>query len=579
LLAAAVLVTAALGQSAPPPVLQLGLHSGEQAPGLPEGFTLFWISAPGIGPQGNLLVVAILDGPEVHSGNGAALFYGPPGGMTKFLWESEQCPGMPAGVVVGPALINGSLNVTKSGWFVLGPWLDGPGIVPGVNDHVLLVGPPGDMVKVMQAGDQAPGCESGVYIDGESTSFGGMLTDDGTEEGEHWLLVCADLAGPGVTSQNDRAYWAGTRDNLHLIYREGMQAPGYVFAFTDVQDVIVSDAGQVAFKGNAAGAGRWIGGPDWTGADPLTMLVHDGLPVAGMPEGLTWRYSAGCSTELNIHGHMPEGGTIRGPGVTTANDRVMFFKDDSGYHLMHREGDPMPEVGPGVTLSAPGGGWINNRGEALYYVGYAGTGISDANRWAIYFGPLGAAQQTLRDSDPAPTFNVGILLSRVSGMTDAAMNEVGDVVGPTLISGPGVTDKDKVVLWLRHHVLQRWTPLLRSGSTYGPYTIFAQDQYDFAYGYACATGGADGKGRSFDNRAVLGMKLQLADGTHAVFRITSPFGDMDRDGDVDSLDWVESPNCWSGPGQAVAPGCEALDLDGDGDVDLADLAMFQQLAG
>jgi hypothetical protein len=575
LLGAAVVGTGALGQSVPPAVVQLGLHSGDQAPGLPAGFTLYWISPPVIDFQGNLGCSASLDGPEVHLGNGGALFYGPPGGMSKFLWESEQCPGMASGVVLGPGLRDCMAWPTKAGWWVLNPKIAGPGITEDVNDRVVLVGPPGDLVLVMQAGDQALGCEPGVYTD--PRSFGGWLTDDGTEEGEHWLLVCADLAGAGVTLLNDHACWAGTRDNLQLIYRKGMPAPGCGWMFGNMVDPIISDAGQVAFFGDACGGGRWIGGPDWSGADPLTMLVHDDFAVPTMPE-FTWRYSAQCHTELNVHGRMLEAGSIRGPGVTTANDRVLFYRDDSGYHLMHREGDPVPSVGPDVTVSGFGGCWINNRDEAIYGLIYAGPGITEANKRSVWFGPLGATSQSLRDNDPAPTFGPDVLISVVGAVSAfAAMNDVGDVVGPSLIVGPGITDEDNVILWLRHHVLQRWAPLLRGGSALGPYTVFAPDESDFGYAYGSGTGGADGRAQSLNDIGQLAMRLEFTDGTHGVFRITPGFGDMDRDGDVDEMDFSEAASCWAGPDRPLPRGCEAMDLDGDGDLDLADQALFQQL--
>lgn len=50
--------------------------------------------------------------------------------------------------------------------------------------------------------------------------------------------------------------------------------------------------------------------------------------------------------------------------------------------------------------------------------------------------------------------------------------------------------------------------------------------------------------------------------------------DMDGDGDVDLADYAEFQGCFSGSGNAAPSGCEAADVDGDGDVDLIDLAAF-----
>jgi hypothetical protein len=57
--------------------------------------------------------------------------------------------------------------------------------------------------------------------------------------------------------------------------------------------------------------------------------------------------------------------------------------------------------------------------------------------------------------------------------------------------------------------------------------------------------------------------------------------DIDRDGDIDALDYELLAACLAGPGVTDMPaGCPALlfqriDLDGDADVDLPDFAIFQ----
>ncbi len=52
-------------------------------------------------------------------------------------------------------------------------------------------------------------------------------------------------------------------------------------------------------------------------------------------------------------------------------------------------------------------------------------------------------------------------------------------------------------------------------------------------------------------------------------------GDLDEDGDVDSLDRDDLLDCLAGPGNAPGSGCESADLSGDADVDLGDLATLQ----
>lgn len=73
--------------------------------------------------------------------------------------------------------------------------------------------------------------------------------------------------------------------------------------------------------------------------------------------------------------------------------------------------------------------------------------------------------------------------------------------------------------------------------------------------------------------AIVSADLQL----NNINTIPAPgWGDADGDGDVDASDHAEFIACLSGPGGGyAAPGCENLDVDEDGDVDLVDFRLLQ----
>ncbi len=52
-------------------------------------------------------------------------------------------------------------------------------------------------------------------------------------------------------------------------------------------------------------------------------------------------------------------------------------------------------------------------------------------------------------------------------------------------------------------------------------------------------------------------------------------GDVDGDGDIDLFDGSEFVECMTGPGGALAEGCELADTDNDNDVDLGNFAILQ----
>lgn len=558
-------------QFVPPPLYEAVAVTGDPAPGIP-GATITYVSKPQIDAAGRVLFAAELSGPGIDVGNDMGVFYGAPGNVQKLIQEGDTAPDMPEGVFIA-SLHYSCPSMSETGWIAVTPDISGVGIVPGVNDRVLLVGPPGNLRKVLQAGDPAPGCAPGELISVDW--FAGRLSDNAT------ILIGADLTETGYYA--DHAFWIGPRDNIALVYRDGMPVPGQPgMIFRGVDGIVHNDSGEVLLAA-WLGFGRtdplcdskWLGGP---GA--LAKITCEGDPVPGMDEGVVWSALCGVgSTETNAWGDLVEEALVYGPGITAENNRVLFVGNRGDIFLVAQEGDPVPEAGPGVSIWGFGNCWINNRHEAFYRVLYQGDGITEQNRSAMYFGPLGHGVLSLRDGDPAPTFPPGVTLWRVvsvPGLT--AMNDVGDIIAPTQIAGPGVTDENKAVLWLRHRVLQRWIPLLRGGDAVDGRIVHAPTEGDFGSAYCNKTGGADGLPQSLNDQGMLAIKLAFTDGHLAIYRISPPvFGDADADGDTDFDDWLLMEGCWTGPGGGAEPGCAVFDLDADGDVDLADHALFAQL--
>ena len=61
------------------------------------------------------------------------------------------------------------------------------------------------------------------------------------------------------------------------------------------------------------------------------------------------------------------------------------------------------------------------------------------------------------------------------------------------------------------------------------------------------------------------------------FWFETPFGDCNSTGNVNLFDYSDLEACLSGPnGGLPAPECNCFDIDHDNDVDLADVAEFQQ---
>jgi hypothetical protein len=245
-----------------------------------------------------------------------------------------------------------------------------------------------------------------------------------------------------------------------------------------------------------------------------------------------------------------------------------------------REGDPADEIASGVTVSPGSYVLINDRGELLCDVLYSGPGIDDGNSRARLLWRNSTPRVIMRDGDPAPGLSPSLTLcDGFVFMGAAAMNRVGDIVGPTRIAGPGVTTDNNVVLWMWHRVLQRWIPFLRTGDEVQERCVSVPAYV--SHWYSSQTGGGDGRIQSFNDRGMLAIGLSFTDGTDGLYRITPPaFGDADGDGDVDATDLAVCESCLRGVDNGVSKDCAAVfDLDEDADMDMADIAMLQQLAG
>ena len=199
------------------PILKVA-HEGDPVPGV-LGATFTAFAPPQIDAEGNVLVMASMEGPGIDSSNDVAVWFGQPGAIAMVAREGEPAPDMPAGVVYD--CVGAYAAVSETGWIALTAYVAGPGITEGENDGVIYCGPPGDLRKVIQTGDPAPGFWDGVVAcPSDWGTFGASMTDNGT------ITVGMGVCGPDLPAEGTRAHWLGSRDKLELLVWEGMPVPG-----------------------------------------------------------------------------------------------------------------------------------------------------------------------------------------------------------------------------------------------------------------------------------------------------------------------------------------------------------------
>ena len=90
--------------------------------------------------------------------------------------------------------------------------------------------------------------------------------------------------------------------------------------------------------------------------------------------------------------------------------------------------------------------------------------------------------------------------------------------------------------------------------------------------------GADA-GDAANYRCVVTAACGSATSNEAALTLSAPawaIADVDGDGDVDLSDFAVFQLCFSGPNQPVRSECNVVDFDRDGDADLGDFAVFQR---
>jgi hypothetical protein len=554
------------------PILKCA-HEGEPVPDVP-GATFHALGVPRIDGAGNVLVNAIMTGAGINPSNDQGLWFGQPGALALVARDGWPAPDLPGVVYSNVAAIDRA--VSETGWLEFTTYLSGSGVTPGVNNRAIFCGPPGDFRLVMRTGDPVPELGPDIVISGTET-MGAMISDNGT------LFIGAGLSGSGLPPTYDRAYWVGPRDGLQLVVWNGMPVQGCpecdpAVYFQGMGDFSFNDAGQVAFDGALAGPGihwydgegHWVGAP---GALVMTLrelqLVPEFGPTVSIAEPCGGLYA------LNSFGDKVERIRVSGVGITAHNEWAIVGGETDPTAIIVRQGDPTPEAGEETYIASVSTPFISNLHRVLYTATLAGPSVTDSSRCAVYYGPYDDPRLILRDGSPADYLLSGTVLHQVGWVQGSvAMNDVGDFAALTSVEfGAEVANG----LWVWRGLTKRYVPLVQEGSTVDGRAVTLVDPYG---DYWTETGGADGFPQSFNDRRQLAMLLDFTDGTSGVYRIGPPLlGDTDGDGEVGAPELMAFASCAAGPGGSAAPGCEPLDLNLDGTVDLRDLALLQAMVG
>ena len=343
--------------------LALVIRSGDPAPGL-TGVALQTATgngpggSPRLSPDGEMFWGSNLNGTGITTTNDSAIFVGTPGNFNILVQEGDTVPNT-SGAVFNSSVSNLShqpTGINRGGRVVFQATFTGGDVVGTANNAAWFTGTPGASEFANRKGDVLP---SGAVIG--SLGFVSQMNDSGQ------ILLDASLSLTVGTPP------ATSADNTIL----GIYTPGSGFA-------------QIWREGDAA--------PGTVGA------VFAGSVNTG-------------ATSFNRNGEViMQCDLLNGDVVAGLNDRAVYIVSASGMSMVLRRGDVAPGTGGAEFDSINNSSqYLNQYGQVAFQTSLRGAGVTTANDTAIFAGTPGALKLVMREGDAAPG-TVGATIDNLSGL-------------------------------------------------------------------------------------------------------------------------------------------------------------------
>ena len=217
--------------------LEIVAQAGTPLVGMPDGTEVKHLAQPALANDGDVAFHASFstpdnDGPDLDDG----IWLGDASGLSAVAISGDQAAGLPGGIVY--AGTSRTPSIASGGQVAFLSRVDGDGIDES-NDRAIWAGTPGALSLVARLGDAAPGIDGAVFA-GLAERIG--LSDAGA------VAFVGQVAGDGITTEDNSAIWAGTPGDLGVVVREGDDVPGAAgMTFGVLSSPAVTDSGFVAF--------------------------------------------------------------------------------------------------------------------------------------------------------------------------------------------------------------------------------------------------------------------------------------------------------------------------------------------
>jgi hypothetical protein len=208
--------------------------------------------------------------------------------------------------------------------------------------------------------------------------------------------------------------WTSTTTGLALLARSESPAPATPFGFADFLNSPTLHGSTVTFWARLSGLGTGLGSNEaiYSGTPgSLTLKVLEGAQAAGCPAG-TLHLGLTRIPAAAASGAIAFGSLLAGPGITTNNDSGIWSISPAGaITLLAREGDQAPRLPAGTLYAGFEGPSISNSGRIIILARLRGPGVTSANNRALLVtDPTGRIYPILRTGD---TFGAPRLIDEI----------------------------------------------------------------------------------------------------------------------------------------------------------------------
>ncbi|GJQ29135.1 MAG: hypothetical protein HBSAPP03_10190 [Phycisphaerae bacterium] len=513
----------------------------------------FGIGAPVIDQQGRVAFRAFLGGGTPSTDT--ATFVGWPGSVQRWAREGEVLGGL--GNVFGHNSDNQSgfpwVNDGRVG--MLGPTSPGLGVIVGL---------PGSATTIARAGTPAAGLPAGAVYNG----FDALALGPGGV-----VAFVSTINGGGYSFQ--RAVFSNAAGPLAPVAVYGQPAPGLSGqTFAHFGGVTFNAAGRMAFKGMTLSGHVLYSNHGGS----LTPVAWAGMSIPGAGT-LSSIGDLMLAPGFNATGHV----TFKA-NLTSGVTAVVTNRSGTFQHLAV-QGMAIPGVAGSqfnsLTLMSPPA--FNDTGD----VAFACEGwFQGFNHDLVFVSRSGGSAMVAREGLASP-IDPSVTYAAID-TTSVRMNNLGQVVFISTISGPGVTGANDRAIFAQETPTGPLVVALREGQAidiFGDGSMIrtvASFEWSQPQGALLdpAGGTASGAG-AINDFGALGVLINFTDGTQGIFRVTiAPTltcdADVNGDGSVNGLDVECQELAVGGDFSCYAPADADFNQDGavnGGDVEAVELVM------